>query len=175
MHRGLVLGMAAALAVMLSACGGGDDTKETAQSTPAATTAAAASTAPPAATGSSTAVAGATATTSPAAAGGAAQPMALAVKAGERGDQYFFEPKDVTVKAGQQVTLTLTNAGPERRHTWKIKNKSGSGDLAGTGQISVNATGTLEFKVSEPGTYEIYCSLPGHADRGQRGTLTVAS
>jgi len=25
----------------------------------------------------------------------------------------------------------------------------------------------------QPGTYEFYCSLPGHADRGQKGTLTV--
>lgn len=97
-------------------------------------------------------------------------PQVLEIRAGD----YFFEPKDVSVRTGA-VRVTLSNSGPERPHTWVIKTLNGGGDLARTDRIAVGGSGTIEFTVSEPGTYEVYCSLPGHADRGQRGTLTVVA
>jgi uncharacterized cupredoxin-like copper-binding protein len=95
---------------------------------------------------------------------------ALEVKAGE----YYYEPKDLTVKAGA-VKITMTNVGPDRPHTINVKNKNGNGDLVKSERINVGQSGTLEFTVTEAGTYEVYCSLPGHADRGQRATLTVTA
>jgi uncharacterized cupredoxin-like copper-binding protein len=68
----------------------------------------------------------------------------------------------------------MTNDGPERPHTFVVKNKSGDGDLFKSDRVPVGEPVTLEFSVMEEGTYEVYCSLPGHADRGQRGTLTVS-
>ncbi len=72
------------------------------------------------------------------------------------------------------VVVTMTNEGPERPHTFVVKNKSGDGDLAKTERVAQGQMATLEFNVTEEGTYEVYCNLPGHADRGQRGTLTVS-
>jgi plastocyanin len=117
-------------------------------------------------------------TVAPAPATAAAQataqaPQTVIVKSGERGGEYFFEPKDLSVAAGK-LTVTLDNSGPERPHTWAVKSKTGEGDVARVERTPVGSTGTAEFTLTEAGTYEIYCTLPGHADRGQRGTLTVS-
>jgi uncharacterized cupredoxin-like copper-binding protein len=47
--------------------------------------------------------------------------------------------------------------------------------MAKTDRIMPGQSGRLEFTIREAGTYEYYCNLPGHADRGQKGTLTVTS
>jgi len=150
MLKHVILGALAGVAmlVLLTGCGGSDD-KETASQTQATQ-------APAGTTG------GADTT--------AAAPQALEVKAGD----YFYDPNDLTVKAGT-VTITMANAGPDRPHTFNVKNRNGSGDLAKLPQVRVGQSGTLEFTIMEAGTYEVYCSLPGHADRGQKGTLTVTS
>jgi plastocyanin len=160
-RKRLVLTLFAGVVLMstLAACGDGDDndTATTTESTPAATSAAA--TAP-----ASTPAAAATREPTPTA------PQVLNVRAGE----YFFDPKDFQVRPGA-ITVTMTNEGPERPHTFVVKNRNGEGDLAKTDRVPVgSAPVTLEFTIMEEGTYEVYCSLPGHADRGQRGTLTVA-
>ncbi len=161
MGNRLILGLlaGAALTAALTACGGSDDEKATSDATQAsqATSAAAATTSPG---GGAAAVA----TQVPAA------PQMISVKAGD----YFFDPKDYRVRPGA-ITVTMTNEGPERPHTFVVKNKSGDGDLFKSDRVPVGTTPvTLEFTIMEEGTYEVYCSLPGHADRGQRGTITVA-
>ncbi len=151
MLKRTILGALAGVVMLslLTGCGSSDDEKDTASQSQATQ-------APAGTTGSAGAA--------------AAAPQALELKAGD----YFYEPKDLTVKAGA-VTITMMNAGPDRPHTFNVKNKNGSGDLAKMPQVRVGQSGTLQFTVMEAGTYEVYCSLPGHADRGQRGTLTVTS
>jgi plastocyanin len=160
----LVLGLTAALAlVAAAACGGSDDDKDSGgtQNTTQATTAADAP--------SGTQAAAATSVATQAAAAPSTAPQTVTIKAGE----YFYDPKDILVRPGR-VAVTMTNEGPERPHTFTVKNKSGSGDLFRSDRISQGQATTLEFEVMEEGTYEVYCNLPGHADRGQRGTLTVS-
>jgi plastocyanin len=137
---------------------------------------AAAATAP-----SPTPVAAATRTPAPAAAAATpspapapAGPQVLTVRAMEQGNRYMYDPDTITVRAGT-VVVTFTNEGPERPHTFNVRNLGGSGDLVRSGQVAVGQTRQVEFTVNQPGTYEFYCSLPGHADRGQRGTLTVTA
>jgi plastocyanin len=95
-----------------------------------------------------------------------AAPQVLAVEAGE----YYFAPNALAVRPGP-VSVRLTNVGPDRPHTFAVRGPGG--DLVRSGRVEVGATATVSFTVTEEGTYEIYCTLPGHADRGQRGVLTV--
>lgn len=96
-----------------------------------------------------------------------AQAQSVDVKAGE----WYFEPAQIAVQAGT-VTFNLVNNGPDRPHTFGIRNPSGGSDLVRSGQVPVGRSVTIQTDL-QSGTYEFYCSLPGHADRGQRGTLTV--
>lgn len=143
----------------LTACGDSDDERESTTSTESTPAATAAAERPPASTAAAAATAAPTSTI----------PQTLTVKAGE----YFYDPKDFQVRPGA-VTVTMTNEGPERPHTFIVKNKNGDGDLFKSERVPVGAPVTFEFTIMEEGTYEVYCSLPGHADRGQRGTLTVS-
>ena len=149
MTKRTVLGALAGLALLslLSACGSDDE--------PAITSQSQGTQAPAGAAAGEATVAAA---------------QSLEVKAGD----YFYEPKDLAAKTGA-VKITMTNAGPDRPHTINVKNKDGNGDLVKSERINVGQTGALEFTVTEVGTYEVYCSLPGHADRGQRATLTVTA
>ncbi len=88
----------------------------------------------------------------------------------EEGD-YYFEPRALAVRAGT-ITVQITNVGPDRPHTFNVRSPGG-GDIVRSGRIEVNQSGAVTFPIEEPGTYEFYCVLPGHADRGQRGALTV--
>src|SRR5581483_4481781 len=73
-------------------------------------------------------------------------PQAVTVKSGERGSEYFFEPRDLSVPAGK-LTVTLENGGPERPHTWAVKNKNGQGDVV---RIDRTPPGTSVFNDSAP-------------------------
>lgn len=106
--------------------------------------------------------------TQPPAAATPAPVQNIQVRAGD----YYFEPKEITVRLGQ-VSFIIANDGPERPHTFAIRNRSGSGDLVRSSRLEVGQSGTVQAEFREAGTYEFYCTLPGHADRGQRGTLTV--
>jgi plastocyanin len=107
------------------------------------------------------------ATGSPAA--GAAQ--TLTIKAGD----WYFEPNNLTVKAGSPVTVTFQSTGPMFPHTFNIKNLNGEGELFSSERFENGTTGTFTFTVSQPGSYQILCLIRGHADRGQTGTLTVTA
>jgi plastocyanin len=97
-----------------------------------------------------------------------AQSQSLRVEMGD----WFYEPASWTVRTGT-VNVTLVNNSEERQHTFVIRNQAGEGNLAESEPIEAGATGTLAFNISAPGTYEVFCRLRGHADRGQKGTLTV--
>jgi uncharacterized cupredoxin-like copper-binding protein len=181
-HRWLMGALvAAALVPALTACGGSDDKKESKDAATAAPATAAAAatreaTAAPAAAATSAAtrapVAAATsaATAAPAAAATtAAGPQTMEVKAGD----FFYDPKAVSFKVGA-IALTMSNGG-DRPHTLYVKKQGGSAELAKTDRVEPGKTATLQFTITEPGTYELYCNLPGHADRGQKATLTVTA
>lgn len=109
----------------------------------------------------------------PAAAPTPTGPQIIEVKAGERSsNDYYFEPKQIVVQPGV-IRVRLVNEGPEREHTFSVKNKTGEDELVRSDRVAVGQTATIEFTIQEEGTYEFVCVLRGHADRGQRGTLVV--
>ncbi|HEU0242526.1 MAG TPA: heavy metal translocating P-type ATPase, partial [Candidatus Limnocylindrales bacterium] len=78
-----------------------------------------------------------------------------------------FEPADVTVRAGDWTALEFTNADAVV-HDWMVEGIPNLDVVARPGQ-----TATLRFVLDTPGEYMIVCSMPGHAEAGMVGTLTV--
>ncbi len=97
----------------------------------------------------------------------------IKVTALENGPQYAFDQSEIKVKPGT-IRVTFTNNGSERPHTFNVKNRNGEGELVKSERANVGSSLTLEFTIAEEGRYEYLCLLPGHADRGQRGTLIVS-
>jgi plastocyanin len=93
---------------------------------------------------------------------------AIQVVMGERGPEYYFEPRQITVPTGA-VRFAFTNAGM-RRHNWVI-------EQLGQRTPDVDAGGAYEMSVTftTPGTYQFICDLPGHAARGMTGQLIVTA
>lgn len=93
---------------------------------------------------------------------------------------WSFDKKTLTARAGT-VTIELHNDSGlghnVRVHTGKCCFKPGFKDLGGTAVIGSTssdkrdtAKATLDL---EPGTYTFLCSIPGHFQAGQHGTLVV--
>ena len=78
-----------------------------------------------------------------------------------------FVPADATVQAGRFVVVAFTNADPVF-HDWEVEGLANVDAGARPGQ-----TQKIRFRIDAPDTYEIVCTVPGHAEAGMRGTLTV--
>ena len=77
-----------------------------------------------------------------------------------------FEPKEFTIPANTDVTVTVENKGV-LQHDFVIDDLEVKADLIDGGDsttVTINA---------DAGTYEFYCSVPGHKQAGMVGTLTV--
>jgi FtsP/CotA-like multicopper oxidase with cupredoxin domain len=80
--------------------------------------------------------------------------------------EFAIDPGAVMVEAGP-VTFDVTNAGTAT-HNLTIE-ESG----ATTGDIDGGGTATLDAGNLAAGDYTLLCTIPGHADSGMTGTLTV--
>lgn len=95
-------------------------------------------------------------TTTPAAAG-----VVLDIK----GSEYSFTPSKLKASAGE-TTIRFTNSGA-MTHDFTIK--ALNVHLVAEPGKTAEATVTLK-----PGTYKSDCTIPGHAQSGMHGTLTVS-
>jgi plastocyanin len=82
----------------------------------------------------------------------------------------IFEPAAIRVPAGEEVTLTLENAG-ESLHDWQVLNVSDiSGGPIKTDLLAAGQTATIQFTIASPGEFTFYCEVHPVEMRGQ---LTV--
>lgn len=103
------------------------------------------------------------ATNTTAAAGGDVQEVQLEIK------EWQITPSNVEVKAGK-VRFIVTNAGTMSHNITILQN----GDVIGATPTFAPSEGPKTIEVDlKAGTYNMMCSLPGHAARGQTGTITV--
>ena len=79
---------------------------------------------------------------------------------------FTFNPKTMTVKKGDRVKITYTNAGGT--HDVRI-----DGYDVGTKVLQANQTETFEFIADEAGTFEFYCSVGNHRAMGMKGSFVV--
>ncbi|MBI4297854.1 MAG: cupredoxin domain-containing protein [Chloroflexi bacterium] len=94
-----------------------------------------------------------------------AQGMAQEVKV-DMGD-YFYEPSQLTIKAGQ-VHFVLTNVG-KTAHRFAI---TGNGVKVSSRNVGAGREGTLDVELA-PGTYKMGCTLGDHEARGSVGQIVV--
>ncbi|MFZ0545529.1 MAG: cupredoxin domain-containing protein [Candidatus Promineifilaceae bacterium] len=99
----------------------------------------------------------------------------------EGADTFEYTPSSATVSAGDQVELTLNNAGA-LEHSWVLVpndvdvatvSDADTIDSATTGAVPAGESKTITFTAPAAGTYKFVCTIPGHAAAGMVGTLTV--
>ena len=97
---------------------------------------------------------------------GGGKPTELKISADPGGD-LAFDKSSLTAKAGE-VTITMDNPS-SLPHAVGIEGNGvdTEGEVVDKGGEST-ATASLEA-----GTYEFYCPVPGHAEGGMKGELTV--
>ncbi len=77
---------------------------------------------------------------------------------------FSFNPKTLNAKVGEKVVLDITAAG---QHTFTISE-------LGINTVLFNGKTTrVEFTPLKSGTFTYFCSIPGHREAGQVGTLKV--
>jgi len=80
-----------------------------------------------------------------------------------------ISPSSFTVRAGAPVTISVT-AGDTQTHIFKFDSPSLSAVAVG---VSPGETRAITFNAPGKGTYGFHCDVPGHASRGETGTMTV--
>jgi plastocyanin len=95
--------------------------------------------------------------------GGAATTLNLAAEPSE----LAFDTTSLSAKAGK-VTIDFTNPSPLEHNVAIEKGgqKLAESETIASGKTSVSAN-------LKPGTYTFLCTIPGHAEAGMEGTLTV--
>ncbi len=80
--------------------------------------------------------------------------------------ELVFEPADVTIPANTDVSVTVTNNGAIE-HNWDVLGTAFKSEIAGSGDVQ-----TITVNLAA-GSYDIQCDVPGHAQAGMIGVLTV--
>jgi uncharacterized cupredoxin-like copper-binding protein len=113
-----------------------------------------------------------------AACGGDSGPVALSF---EGNDTFQFTPASATVSAGDEVEVTLTNAGA-LEHSFAVVatgvdlntvTDAEAINSSATSVVAPGETGTVTFTAPAAGTYQFVCTVAGHAAAGMVGTFTV--
>jgi uncharacterized cupredoxin-like copper-binding protein len=100
--------------------------------------------------------------------------------------EMFFEPKNLTLVAGQPYVLELVNNG-KVKHEFaagqffrsaairKVESASSEVKAPFFNEVEVFAGKSVELFVIPvlPGTYEMLCEIAGHREAGMEGTITV--
>lgn len=91
--------------------------------------------------------------------------------------EYIYEPSQIEVKVGEPVRLVLVNVG-QLRHAWRLD--GGEVEVVDEGptddvflELEPRVPTAVEFVPLKKGTLTFYCPVPGHAERGEVGTLVV--
>jgi uncharacterized cupredoxin-like copper-binding protein len=126
-------------------------------------------------TGSATATTGSTGTspTATTATGGGAVDTPVGGKTNRvdvKLDEWTIQPPNVQLPAGS-TTFVATNEG-EFSHNFVLQ-KDGT-DVGGTPVFSAGESPKEVTLDLQPGTYTTLCTVPGHAQKGMTGKLTVA-
>ncbi|HLF79955.1 MAG TPA: cupredoxin domain-containing protein [Dehalococcoidia bacterium] len=105
-----------------------------------------------------------------------------------KADDYKFLPNEVSIPAGQTVTIKLKNV-TKQAHDLEVQRlqvemmggheaaQGHAGAMPGTLALHTEKGKTVSatFKADRPGTYEFWCTISGHKEQGMVGKLVVTS
>jgi uncharacterized cupredoxin-like copper-binding protein len=77
-----------------------------------------------------------------------------------------YDPDSFTIAAGEDHEVTVDNTDGQW-HTFTID------DLDVDLEVEPGESDSVTLNVPDAGEYEFYCTVPGHRESGQVGTLTV--
>lgn len=80
-----------------------------------------------------------------------------------------FTPNTFTVKVGQLVNFALTSSD-NFSHIWMPDDPALTGTILG---VAGHETRIKSWNAPKKGTYPFHCVVPGHAARGEAGTMIV--
>jgi plastocyanin len=83
------------------------------------------------------------------------------------GNEYAFIPSTITLKKGQAAEITFKNTG-KYPHNLSITDLGVKSKTIMPGEQDV-----ITFTPDKTGSFAYLCTIPGHADKGMKGTLTV--
>lgn len=92
---------------------------------------------------------------------------AMVQKINVYGTEFAFNPSTMTVSKDQSVQITFRNDG-KYPHNLTIPDLN-----VKTNTIQPGQTDTITFTPTKVGQFGFLCTVPGHADKGMKGTLTV--
>lgn len=119
-----------------------------------------------------TASASPTVSASPTASSGAGVNVGGSVAVGQvksftvNASNFKFDPKEIKVKKGDTVRITLKASGMP--HDWRVDEFNAKTNVLQSGQQE-----TIEFVANKTGTFEYYCSVGNHRANGMVGKLIV--
>lgn len=114
-------------------------------------------------------------TAAPAAGGGGA-----ATEATVSASEFAFDPADVQLVAGQEVSVALENGGAVE-HNWTVLSEEITSEaefsedlvVAQVGNTAAGESNDASFTL-EPGEYQVICTITGHFDAGMQGTVSAS-
>lgn len=80
---------------------------------------------------------------------------------------FFYDPSEIEVEAGDTVTFVLSNEGTVG-HDMSFDELGALSD-----EVAVDDAGEFVVQFDEAGVYDFHCTVPGHKELGMVGTVTV--
>lgn len=114
-------------------------------------------------------------------------PIEVRVAMGNEVGELKFVPDTFEFQAGKRYTLILNNPSPEKHYftakdfadaIWSQKVEAAGVEVKGAIhelELKPGAEAEWVFVPLKPGTYGLRCTIPGHAEAGMVGTITVSS
>lgn len=112
-------------------------------------------------------------------------PPSVTVHLGTPNGELKFVPDHLQFQVGQRYVLKLDNPSPEKHYftaknfadaIWTQKVDAGNVEIKGAIrdlELRPNTNADWYFVPQKAGEYELHCSIPGHAEAGMRGTISV--
>ena len=114
-------------------------------------------------------------------------PLEVRVHMGTEAGELKFVPDTFNFEASKRYKLILDNPSPVKHYftakdfadaIWTQKVEAANVEVKGAiHELELKPTAEAEwvFIPLKPGTYELHCSIPGHAEAGMIGSITIST